>query len=386
MVSITFSDPRIEQGIGLIETVDSSDESYTEHTVLGDDGCRYVSPGKYAALNVNDMAFSEKDGHILVNIIYKGGTGSFILEYYSTSSTYKTVEIKKDDRSEWPTASLMIADADFSGNQVDGVDIKLFGEVYIKSVSIQTHVSSDVSLIFSKPIISNGMQFVINTDQSKEAYTEEAVVDGVQCRYIPITDKRKYGYFKADDNLIKTEDTELTFELTYYDGNSKLQLQYNSLYANYEKLEIIPSNTKQWVTKIIPIKDAAFANAQNNKSDFRIHGDVYIRRVAVRKGFVPITVSQVDSTEVSNQVIVSHIKKFDETRIKIFTHSNTVQVNVSEEFLGSDILIYNVLGETLLHEKASQTQNTLNINAKPGLYIVSVGKNSFLVNKKFVVR
>jgi len=94
----------------------------------------------------------------------------------------------------------------------------------------------------------------------------------------------------------------------------------------------------------------------------------------------------VDSTEVSNQVIVSHIKKFDETRIKIFTQSNTVQVNVSEEFLGSDILIYNVLGETLLHEKASRTQNTLNINAIPGLYIISVGKNSSLVNKKFVVR
>jgi arylsulfatase A-like enzyme len=385
--SITFSDPRIEQGISLIESLDFSEDSFTESTDLQGEGCRYIAEGKYAALTLNDTVFGPGDDHIMVKIIYKGGTGSFGMEYYSTSGAYKTVEIAGDDQGEWPAAFFMIADANFAGNQAEDVDIKLFGEAYVRSVSLQKHVPYDVSLTFSDPIASNGMQFLINTtDESKETYTEAAVVDGIECRYIPITDKRKYGYFKVDDNLIKTEDSELTFELTWYDGTSKLMLQYNSLNADYERVEINPSNTHQWITKTIPVKDAAFANAQNNQSDFRIHGDVYLRRVAVRKGIDPVIVTPVDSIEVANLVILSSMNRPDESQVKIYAHRQTVQLNVAEEFLGSDVFIYNVLGELVHHETADQTQNTLSIHVMPGIYIVTIRKDTFLVNKKIIVR
>jgi arylsulfatase A-like enzyme len=385
--SINFSDPRIEQGISLVESLDPYEASYTGYTELSGKGCRYIAEGKYAALVLNDTVFDPGDDHMMVNIIYKGGTGSFGMEYFSTSGAYKSVEIAKSGGSDWPAASFMIADADFAGNPAGEVDIKLKGEAHIRSLSLQKHGPYDASVTFSDPIVSNGMQFLINTtDPSKETYTLPAVVDGIECRYIPITDKRKYGYFKVDDNLVTPEDNELTFELTYYDENSNLMLQYNSLNAVYEKVEIVPSDTKKWITKTLPVKNAAFSNAQNNQSDFRIHNDIYLRRVAVRKGIESIQAPHVESTEVANLVILSRPDLMNADRVKIYAHNKTVHLSVAEEFLGSEIFIYNVLGEVIHHDIADQAEKSLRIDVKPGIYIVAIRKDPFAANRKIIVR
>lgn len=384
--SITFSDPRIEQGISLVESPDPSDDAYTQFTDLPGKGCRYITAGKYAALTLNDTVFGPGDDHLLVDIMYKGGYGSIELEYYAVSGDYKTIEIDKEVQPDWPVASLMIPDADVAGNLADEIDIKLKGEAYIRSVSIQKHAHFDAAFTFSNPAVSHGMEYLFNTtDPSKETYTEAAVVDGITCRHIPITDKRKYGYFTVDDGLVKPGDNELTFELTYYDNNSTLMLQYNSVNAVYEKVEIAASNTKKWVSKIIPVRDAAFSNAQNNQSDFRIHNDVFLRRVAVRKGIGPVPVTRVDSIEVANLVILSRRPGPLLSQVKIYTGRNTVQLQIPGEWIGSDIFIYNVLGTVVHREIADQTQKTLQMNLKPGTYILSLRKKAFRINKKMMI-
>ncbi|MEX0983034.1 MAG: sulfatase-like hydrolase/transferase [Bacteroidales bacterium] len=385
--SITFSDPRIEQGISLIETVDRSENSFTEYTDLPGEGCRYIAEGNYAALTINDTVFEQEDNHVQVNIVYKGVDGSSVMEYYSTSGTYRTVEIGMDDQVGWPVAKFMIADANFAGNPVGEADIKMAGEAYIRSLSLLNHQHYDASLTFSNPIVSHGMQFLINdSDASKETYTEASMVNGVECRYIPITDKRKYGYFNVDDQVVKTGDNELTFELTYFDSDTKLILQYNSTGGNYEKLEIEPSNTQQWITKYIPVRDAAFANAQNNNSDFRIHNDVYLRRVAVRKGIDPLPVSTVDSIEVANLVVLSRLDDSGKDQVEIYAGIEAVHLRVAEPLLGSDIFVYNLLGKVLYHETVKDTRHLLSMKFQPGVYIVTLRKDAFRADKKIVVR
>jgi|GEM_PF-361277 len=384
--SITFSDPRIEQGISLTESTDPGAASYTLSADQSGKRCRYIAKDKYAALVLNDTVFGPGDDHLLVDITYKGGTGNFELSYYASSGKYESITVTKENQSGWPVATLMFPDADVAGNAADAADIKIQGEACIHSVIIRKHASYDVSYTFSDPTVSHGMEFLFNTsDPSKETYTEAAVVDGTACRYIPFTDKRKYGYFKADDGRIKPEDDELTFEVTYYDSNAILMLQYNSINAAYEKVEINPSNTRKWVTKIIPVRDAAFANAQNNQSDFRIHNDVYLRRVAVRKGIGPLSAVLVDSIEVENLVYTSSQPDPVRSHIHLNSAKNTVQLQISPEWVGSDIFIFNVLGAAVHHEIANQQQQTLQISLDPGIYVISLRKNTIIFNEKILI-
>jgi arylsulfatase A-like enzyme len=384
--SITFSDPRIEQGISLVETTDPGAASYTRFAELSGTGCRSIAADKHAALVLNDTVFGPGDNHLLVDITYKGGTGNIDLSYYATSGEYETITITKEDQSGWPVASLMLADADVAGNPADVPDIKIRGEAYIRSVIIQKHAPWDVAFTFSDPAVAQGMEFLFNTsDPSKETYTEAAVVDGTACRYIPVTEKRKYGYFKADDDRIKTEHDELTFEVTYYDNSSILMLQYNSINAEYEKVEINPSNTRKWLTMNIPVRDAAFANAQNNQSDFRIHGDVYIRRVAIRKGIDPVPAEQVDAVEVENLVFVSSQQGTLKPKVKIYPVKNTVQIEIPRDLVGADIFIYNILGAMVHYTKAEQQRQSLQVKLAPGTYIASIRTNAIRTSEKFTV-
>ncbi len=97
----------------------------------------------------------------------------------------------------------MLADAALN-NQLDyQSDFRIAGEVYIRSLSIDKPLSSDVSVVFADQIYEKGMEFLVRTDPTKETYTEKAIIGDQECRFISYADKRKYGYFRVDDALIK---------------------------------------------------------------------------------------------------------------------------------------------------------------------------------------
>ena len=66
-----------------------------------------------------------------------------------------------------------------------------------------------------------------------------------------------------------------------------MTLQYNAtngINPDYQKAEFTRTDTKKWITKSFILTDAALDNKQNNQADFRIMGEAYVRRVAVRIG------------------------------------------------------------------------------------------------------
>ena len=78
----------------------------------------------------------------------------------------------------------MVADAALN-NQLDNqADFRITGEVYVRSVSIDKPVSSDVSVVFADQIIEEGMEFLVRTDPTKETYTEKVTMGGHECRFI----------------------------------------------------------------------------------------------------------------------------------------------------------------------------------------------------------
>lgn len=142
--------------------------------------------------------------------------------------------------------------------------------------------SQDARLTFSNPREEAGMQFLVITNPSAEAYSEQAVRDQLDCRYIP---SGKYGYFRVDDGLILTSDARLLFNITYFDaGYGNFSLQYNAISSNYKGITITKTNSNIWISATIGVGDAAFNNLQNNQSDFRISGEAYIRQVTISKG------------------------------------------------------------------------------------------------------
>lgn len=142
--------------------------------------------------------------------------------------------------------------------------------------------ANETKIILDTPIYEEGIQLIINNNETTEAYTEEAMINGTNCRYIM---KGKYAYFKVDDNMISKTSSNLILKIRYFDdGFGHFYFHYNSTTTNYQKITIHKTNTHNWITLTAAITDAAFDNAQNNQSDCRISGECYIQQVEISEG------------------------------------------------------------------------------------------------------
>jgi len=147
---------------------------------------------------------------------------------------------------------------------------------------VQLTYAADAFITLNKPIEEQNISMIINNNSSAEAYTEETVMDGLNCRFVPTG---KYGYFRVDDEIIPYTENNLILEITFLDeGNGFFYYQYNALSGSYQKLTIKKTNSNKWITLKVNITDAAFNNAQNNNADFRISGGTYIRYIGITKG------------------------------------------------------------------------------------------------------
>lgn len=120
-----------------------------------------------------------------------------------------------------------------------------------------------------------------------------------------ITNRGHMIYFTVDSSLIKQTDSELVFELDYYDkGQHKIQFIYNgkrpigadgkpvadnSTYARFKGLETTTTGTDALVTSVIRVGDAELRKSRESSGgDFGIAapgginwGDVAIREIRV---------------------------------------------------------------------------------------------------------
>jgi len=234
----------------------------------------------------------------------------------------------------------------------------------------------------------------VRTDPSKETYTENVTIGGHECRFIPHDEKRKYGYFRVNDDLIKPTDNELTFEVTYYDlGTKNLSVQYNASSGtnpNYTKADIARADTETWMTKSFTVSDAALDNKQNNQSDFRIMGEAHIRRVALSVGSeipeVPdIPVEFVIPKETEITIGAGLIELPDDSNVDIKINQGMLRVLIPENMINSELSIYNEMGQVVYRTRMAQTEEMVNLSSNPNFYILVLQDRNTYISEKIVL-
>ena len=148
--------------------------------------------------------------------------------------------------------------------------------------------------------VNDGLEFLDNdTNIASDSFTLHENIGGRDCRRAKTfrkdeeyngtvctgRDRTGMFYFKADRNMISSDDLNVTVGVSYYDnGNIPIYLQYNaadgSVGKNVKIADRTGSNT--WKTAEISVDDAKFCAPQAlTGCDFRIVGgaDTYIDRV-----------------------------------------------------------------------------------------------------------
>ncbi|MCP4312297.1 MAG: sulfatase-like hydrolase/transferase [Bacteroidetes bacterium] len=391
--SIIFTNPIRQQGISFVEITNRDSVAFTEQVINGEQDCRYIPENKFCYFKVDDQYFNSDDSDITFHITYFDDSNSnFELQYNSTGPIDKSIVIAKTSTNQWQKKTIMVADAAFNNQLNYQSDFRLTGEVNIRSISIDKPLPSDVSVVFADQIIENGMEFVVGTDPTKETYTEKVAIGGHECRLISYADKRKYGYFKANDTFIKPADNRLTFEVTYYDSGTKaLTIQYNAISGtnpNYKKADITRTNTNTWMTKSFIVTDAALDNKQNNQSDFRIMGEAYIRRVALRIGSeIPeapeIPVENVIPKETENPVGTRQIE-LPNHNVKVWFNEGMLSILIPDEMIKAELRIYNIMGQEIYRTRMTQTEESVNLPSDSNFYIVVIQDRNTFTSKKII--
>ncbi len=143
------------------------------------------------------------------------------------------------------------------------------------------------------------------------------------------------------------------------------------------------------MTKSFSVTDAAFANLQNNQSDFRIMGEAYVRRVALRIGSespevpeVPVEFIIPKETEITTGTGPYEISGHD---IKIGIRQGTLRILVPDALIHSELRIYNYSGQALYHSILEQTEETIHLSDDSNFYIVVVQNENEYISRKIIV-
>jgi hypothetical protein len=158
------------------------------------------------------------------------------------------------------------------------------------------------SIVLSSPVEENKISLYTNNNPDAEAYTELTTKAGEECLYIPA---KKYAYFRVDDATISEDKHNLIFKITYLDeGFGTLALQYNAIgntiEEKYRRQSFKKTGSNTWTTVTMAISDASFRNLQNNKADFRLNDNNYIKSIEIYFGVLNPEEENVPVTAGSN--------------------------------------------------------------------------------------
>ncbi|WP_158560383.1 Ig-like domain-containing protein [Paenibacillus contaminans] len=264
-------------------------------------------PSGYMYFAVDRDYLTEDDRDVTIEVTYfDEGTTSFALEYESASSAPVSLQVSRTGTNKWLTRTFQLADARFAGGLSGGADFRLADLGVPLSVSLvrasKPIVNQDeISIVLKeyplqqgillKPLSGYDGAVVNETIGGRAAYaTDPSNVNN------PGRADNNHMYFDADDDFIPSTQEEVYVEVTYYDlGTSPFELQYNSTLPddapNYfglaTPIEVLRTNTEQWVTHTFHITNAEFANKlQNGFADFRLSdkGDkLYVSKIVIKK-------------------------------------------------------------------------------------------------------
>ena len=155
--------------------------------------------------------------------------------------------------------------------------------------------ASSVSVILgeTEKEYGNGLQHMYH---EKDGLTTPAVVEGVTCRHLKVTEfDPGYLYFTIDRTFKKRPVKNVTIEVEFYDqGSGRIGLEYdgsrtseqpNPAYTVLREIESV-GDSRLWRTASFRVRNATFQGAQNSGADFRLWvspPDLYVRRVTVTR-------------------------------------------------------------------------------------------------------
>jgi hypothetical protein len=261
---------------------------------------KQIAAGTYMYFAVNDNWIYQGnqglDSTVNVDVTYlDSGTGTFWLQYDSTSGAYTGKPWTMTNTGGWRTATFAITDAYFADRENNGADFRLFAAngaaLVISNVDVRKQTGTGGVILMStntsypqSPDFSKLMSDIIDTNPADEAYAPPAVMGGLSCR--EILGNSNYCYFQVNQGLVSPQDNNIQVGITFWDaGPNSILLQYNGTSA-YEADWVAKTNTNTWRTVWLTISDAVFKHSENYSADMRIGNGYdnsveYIRAVTV---------------------------------------------------------------------------------------------------------
>jgi hypothetical protein len=304
-ISITFSNPLVEQGIQLVIL----DSDPTRPEVIEGVECHQLMrrPGTYAYFTI-DPAFKLTNHFDLEAEVeyFDASRGRMRLQYDAWSShrangrNYSTPRrIVMTGNREWRTNRFWMPDVRFENRLYGGADFRVEAsgpDFYLRRITLrrdttlheETYVRSNaVSLTLGSNLVLQGLVLGDAPDSVKFA-TNAA---GQECHVVqPGPTGSGYLYLAVDRAFKTAHPGPCSVEVEYYTQlPCRLRIEYdgeeNGAASEYKATDTVLAVAGVWATNIFDLPTPRFKNAQNDEADFRLNtfnSRMFFRKVTLR--------------------------------------------------------------------------------------------------------
>jgi hypothetical protein len=305
-ISITFSNPVVEQGIQLLVL----DSDPTTPQVIEGVECHQLllkRPTTYAYFTIDPSFKLTNHFDLEAEVEYfDASRGQMRLQYDAWSShraqgrNYSTPRrVVTTGSREWRTNRFWMPDVRFENRLYAEAVFRVEAsgpEFYLRRITLRRDVpvhdgpyarSNAVSITLGSSLISQGLDLVNAPDSVKFATRQS----GQDCHGVqPGPTGSGYLYLAVDRSFKARHPGPCSVEVEYFSpGSSRFRIEYdgeiNGAASEYEATGTVMAVVGVWATNIFDLPTPRFKNAQNDEADFRLNtfnNLLLIRKVTVR--------------------------------------------------------------------------------------------------------
>lgn len=228
--------------------------------------------GAYISFDASEDDFDAIDKYV----IYRDGE-----EFKTLYAASGVLDVTEDNHTYYMVAYDHYGVASEPTEEITGETVSMTG------ILLEGETKDDVNSN------SYGITFdTIDGIDANDKCSEQASKDGVYCRKtFDISEIRQQPdrfsmlYFKVDKQEIPQDETDITFEITYFDeGTGNINLQYNNTSNSVATVKVAQrANTNTWKTAVVQLTNAKLS-ANINGCDLRISGvaanpEIYVSKI-----------------------------------------------------------------------------------------------------------
>jgi hypothetical protein len=304
-VSITFSDPVVEQGIQLVIL----DSDPTTPEVIEGVECHQLMrrPSTYAYFTIDPSFKLTNQFDLEAEVEYfDASRGRMRLQYDAWSShraqgrNYSTPRrVVTTGSREWKTNRFWMPDVRFENRLYGGADLRVEAsgpDFYLRRITLRRDVpvregpyahSNAVSIALGSNVLSQGLVLGHSPDSVK--YATNAA--GRECYFVqPGPTGSGYLYVAVDRAFKAARPGPCSVEVEYFSpGPYRFRIEYdgedNGAASEYKVTGTAITVAGVWATNIFDLPTPRFKNSQNDEADFRLNtfnNRLFLRKVTLR--------------------------------------------------------------------------------------------------------